>query len=189
MKLLYRSLMATLILGFILCGAYPLLVYGVGSILFHDQIRGGILFSKEGKSIGANLIGQSFTSAKYFHSRPSSAGDKGYDAANSSGSNLGPTNQKFYDALKANIDTVLKENPSLHRGQVPGDLVTGSASGLDPHISPEAALAQVDRIAAARSLDPARLREVVQAHVEGPQWGLFGDPVVNVLRLNIDLDK
>ncbi|MGZ3712896.1 MAG: potassium-transporting ATPase subunit C, partial [Bdellovibrionota bacterium] len=121
MKTLYRSFMATAILTVILCGAYPLLVYGIGSILFSDKTTGGIIF-KDGKPIGAKLIGQGFSKPEYFHGRPSAAGS-GYDAANSSGSNLGPTNQKFADGLKANVDAVLKDNPSLKKGEVPTDLV------------------------------------------------------------------
>lgn len=189
LNLFYRSFMATLILAVILCGAYPLVVYGVGSLLFHDQINGGIILGKDGKPIGAKLIGQAFSKPGYFHGRPSAAGDKGYDAANSSVSNLGPTNQKFYDTLKSNVDAVLKDNPTLKKGDIPGDLVTASGSGLDPHISPEAAEVQVGRVAQSRNLDPARVRSLVQAHTQGPQWGIFGESTVNVLELNIDLDK
>lgn len=181
--------MATLILAVLVCGAYPIVVYGVGALFFHDQANGGILYSKEGKAVGAKLIGQGFSKPEYFHPRPSAAGDKGYDAANSSGSNLGPTNQKLYDGVQANVAGVLKENPSLHSGEIPVDLVTASGSGLDPHISPQGALVQVMRVAQARKLDPDQLREIVKNHIEPPQWGIFGEPVVNVLQLNMDLDK
>src|SRR5690242_10945898 len=143
---IYRSLVATLTLGIILCGAYPLIVYGVGNIFFHENATGGII-EKEGKIVGARLIGQGFSKPEYFHGRPSAAGNQGYDASNSSGSNLGPTNQKFYDSLKGNIDQFLKENPSIKKGHVPTELVTTSGSGLDPHISPDAAFAQASRVA------------------------------------------
>ena len=188
MKTLYQSVMATLILALLLCGAYPLLVYGIGSLLFSDNSTGGILY-RDAKPVGAKLIGQSFSKPEYFHGRPSAAGEKGYDAANSSGSNLGPTNQKFVDGLKANIEAVLKENPSLKKGEVPTDLVTASGSGLDPHVSPESALVQVDRVAQARAASKESIRELVEKNIEGPQWGIFGEPVVNVLALNIAMDE
>lgn len=186
-KALYRSVIATILLGVILCGVYPLLIYGIGILFFNDNATGGIL-SVGGKPAGAKLIGQGFTQPEYFHGRPSAAGT-GYDAANSSGSNLGPTNQKFYDTVKANVAALLKENPTLKSGEVPTDLATASGSGLDPHISPESAFVQLDRVARARSVTPHQLRSVVQEHVEGPQWGIFGEPVVNVLMLNLDLDQ
>lgn len=180
--------MATLLLAVILCGAYPLIVYGIGMVLFHDNATGGIV-EFNGKVIGAKLIGQGFSKPEYFHSRPSSAGDKGYDAANSSGSNLGPTNQKFYDTLKGNVEGFLKDNPTVKKGEVPTDAVTASGSGLDPHISPENALAQAERVAQARKASVYEVRELVQKHVEGPQLGIFGEPVVNVLLLNLELDQ
>jgi K+-transporting ATPase ATPase C chain len=186
-KSIYRSVMTTIALGIILCGFYPLVVYGLGNLIFPQQASGGIIVVG-GKTVGAKLIGQGFSKPEYFHGRPSSAGDKGYDAANSSGSNLGPTNQKFYDTLKGNIDAVLKENPTLKKGEVPGDLVTSSGSGLDPHISPAAAYAQVDRVAAARHVSVESLKKLIDEKTEGAQWGLFGEPVVNVLLLNLELD-
>ena len=180
--------MATLLLGVILCGAYPLIVYGIGRIFFSDQASGGIII-RDGKPVGAKLIGQGFSRPEYFHGRPSAAGDKGYDATSSSGSNLGPTNQKFYDTLKANVEGVLKDNPTLKKGEVPTDLVTASASGLDPHISPESARVQIARVAQARRIPIDQLKSLVQEHIEGPQWGIFGESVVNVLQLNLDLDR
>lgn len=179
--------MATLALGLILCGAYPLFVYGVSQVLFHDQATGGII-EKDGKAIGAKLIGQSFSRPEYFHGRPSAAGDKGYDASNSSGSNLGPTNQKLYDTLKGNVEAFMKDNPGVKSGEVPTDAVTASGSGLDPHVSPENALVQAERVAQARKASVESVRELVQQHIEGPQLGIFGEPVVNVLSLNLDLD-
>jgi len=187
MKTIYRSVMATAIFVVLLCVAYPLLVYGVGRVLFADKASGGIIY-KDGKPIGANLIGQAFAKPEYFHGRPSAAGS-GYDATNSSGSNLGPTNQKFADGLKANVEAVLKENPTLKKGDVPTDLVTASGSGLDPHVSPASALVQVDRVAGARHVSADLVRGLVNEHVEGPQWGIFGDSVVNVLLLNLALDE
>lgn len=180
--------MATILLTIILCGVYPLVVMGIGKVLFSDNANGGIIM-KDGKPVGAKLIGQAFSKPEYFHGRPSSAGDKGYDASNSSGSNLGPTNQKFYDALKGNIETVMKENPTLKKGEIPVDLVTASGSGLDPHISPEAAIIQAERIAQARKVGVDKVKALIQDHVEGPQLGIFGESVVNVLVLNMDLDQ
>ena len=187
MSTLYRSVMATLILAVICCGIYPLVVTGIGQLLFSDNANGGIIL-KDGKPIGAKLIGQGFAKPEYFHGRPSAAGN-GYDASNSSGTNLGPTNQKQFDAVKANVEAFLKDNPSIKKGEVPADLVTASASGLDPHISPEGAMAQVERVAQARKMSPAQLRGLVQDHVEGPQWGIFGEATVNVLALNLALDQ
>ena len=178
LKLILRSTYATLILAVILCGAYPLAVTLVGSVLFHQKAQGDL-----------TLIGQSFSKPEYFHGRPSAAGTNGYDASNSSGSNLGPTNQKFADTLKSTIDSVLKENPTLKKGEVPVDLVTASGSGLDPHLSPEAALVQVDRVAETRGISVSDLHHYVDAHVETPPFGLFGESVVNVLVLNRDLDE
>jgi len=133
------------------------------------------------------LIGQSFTKPEYFHGRPSAAGNTGYDAANSGGSNLGPTNQKLVDRVKADVQKFRAENPD-YTGPIPADLLTSSGSGLDPHISPASAEAQVARVARARGATPDRIAELVAKHTEGRQWGIFGEPRVNVLLLNIDLD-
>lgn len=187
LNVLYKSTMATLLLAVILCGAYPLLVTGLGQVLFHDRANGGIL-QKEGKPIGAHLIGQGFSKPEYFHGRPSAAGS-GYDAANSSGSNLGPTNKKFQDAVKGNVENILKENPSLKMGEVPVDLVTASGSGLDPHISVEGAMVQVSRVAQARGFAVERVKQIVDEHIEGPQFGIFGESRVNVLELNLAMDE
>lgn len=186
---LYRSIMATIILAILCCGVYPLVVMGIGQALFHDKANGSLITDKDGKVIGSHLIGQAFSKPEYFHPRPSAAGDKGYDASNSSASNLGPTNQKFYDTLKGSIDQVLKDNPTLKKGDVPADLVTASASGLDPHISPEGAMVQMARVAEARKVSPDAIRNLVEEHTEGPQLGIFGEPVVNVLELNLDLNR
>jgi K+-transporting ATPase ATPase C chain len=188
LKTIIRSFVATVILAILVSGVYPLVVTGVGQLLFHGQANGGLIAGADGKIVGARLIGQGFSKPEYFHGRPSAAGDKGYDAANSNGSNLGPTNQKFYDTLKGNIDSVLKDNPSLKKGEVPVDLVTASGSGLDPHISPEAAFVQVERVSAARGMSKDLVKKLVEDHIEGPQLGLLGEAVVNVLMLNMDLD-
>ncbi len=189
-KLIYRSFVATFTLAVLLCGVYPALVTIIGNIFFHEKANGGMISNSAGKIIGAKLIGQAFTKREYFHGRPSAAGTgNGYDASNSSGSNFGPTNQKLADELKSNIDRVLMENPTLKKGEIPVDLVTSSGSGLDPHISPEAAEAQVDRVAQARGISTNELRKLVKNHTEGPQLGLFGNAVVNVLLLNIELDN
>lgn len=186
-KILYPSFITTLILAFICCGLYPLAVTGLGQLLFHSQANGSLIL-KDGKPVGSRLIGQAFSKPEYFHGRPSAAGS-GYDAASSSGSNLGPTNLKFADTLKANAEKVLKNNPSLKKGEIPVDLVTASASGLDPHISPEGAYAQVERVAKARGKSVDEMRERVRASIEPSQWGLLGEPVVNVLQLNLTLDQ
>ncbi len=180
--------MVTAIFALLLCGVYPLVVYCVGNVLFSSQASGGLI-TRNGTVVGARLIGQSFSKPEYFHGRPSAAGDKGYDAANSSGSNLGPTNPKFYDTLKGNVETFLKENPSIKKGEVPTDIVTASGSGLDPHISPEAAYAQAKRVAEARKMNNDQVKAIIQAHVEGPQLGFLGESVVNVLALNLELDE
>jgi K+-transporting ATPase ATPase C chain len=193
LKSFYKSVIATIVLAVLLCGVYPLVVTGIGKLLFPSQASGGLITLSDGhgndRVVGAKLIGQAFTKPEYFHGRPSSAGDKGYDAANSSGSNLGPTNQKFYDTLKGNIDAFLKDNPTVQKGQVPTDIVTASASGLDPHISPEAAKAQIDRVAKARGIAADEVAKLVETHTQGPELGFLGEPVVNVLLLNLDLDR
>jgi K+-transporting ATPase ATPase C chain len=186
LKSLYRSIVATVALVVLLCVVYPVGVWAVGNLLFPGKASGSLV-ERGTKVVGSRLIGQGFTKPEYFHGRPSAAGN-GYDAANSSGSNLGPTNQKFLDGLQGNVDAFLKENPSVKKGEVPTQLVTASGSGLDPHVSPEAALVQVDRVAKARNASPDAIRALVDEHTEGPQWGIFGDAVVNVLELNLALD-
>jgi K+-transporting ATPase ATPase C chain len=183
---LYRSIVVTVLLALILCGAYPVAVWGVGQLFFKSNANGGLLL-KDGQPIGVELIGQNFSRPEYFHPRPSAAGN-GYDAANSSGSNLGPTNPKFIDGLKANIKKVMDENPGVRAEQIPVDLVTASGSGLDPHISPAGALIQVERVAKARSLSITQVKDLIGENTDGPQWGVLGDPGVNVLKLNYALD-
>ena len=174
------TIVTTLLLGIV----YPLAVTGLAQVLFRDQANGQLI-ERNGQVIGSRIIGQAFSSPGYFHGRPSAAG-AGYDAANSAGTNLGPTNKKLIDAVTANVDAAKKENPAA---AVPIDLVTSSASGLDPHISPAAALFQVPRVARERLSSEDDIRAVVAAHTEGRQWGFLGEPRVNVLLLNLALDE
>jgi K+-transporting ATPase ATPase C chain len=173
------TIVTTLLLGL----AYPLVVTGLAQILFPNQANGQLI-ERNGKVVGSRIIGQSFSSPGYFRSRPSAAGT-GYDPLNSGGTNLGPTNKKLVDAVKAAVDAAKKENPST---PVPIDLVTSSASGLDPHISPAAAAFQIPRIARERGMSDADVHRLVEAHTQGRQLGFFGEPVVNVLELNLALD-
>jgi K+-transporting ATPase ATPase C chain len=173
------TIVTTLLLGV----AYPLAVTGLAQVLFRDKANGQLL-ERDGKVIGSRIIGQAFSSPGYFRSRPSAAGT-GYDAANSSGTNLGPTNKKLVDAVKTAADAAKQENPGT---PVPIDLVTSSASGLDPHISPAAAAFQVPRVARERGVPEADVRQLVDAHAEGRQLGFLGELVVNVLELNLALD-
>jgi K+-transporting ATPase ATPase C chain len=162
---------------------YPLVVTGVAQVLFPDKANGQLI-DQNGKIVGSRIIGQAFSSPGYFRSRPSAAGT-GYDAANSAGTNLGPTNKKLIDAVQAAAESARKENPGT---PVPVDLVTSSASGLDPHISPAAADFQVPRVARERGIAEADVQRMVEAHSSGRQLGFLGEPRVNVLELNLALD-
>lgn len=174
------TVVTTLVFGFI----YPMVVTGLAQLILPNKANGQLIM-KEGKIIGSRLIGQGFTGPQYFHSRPSAAGN-GYDAANSAGSNLGPTNQKLLERVKGDVFAAQAENPTA---AVPIDMVTTSASGFDPHITPANAEFQLPRIATARGVSIDQLRPVVAKHLEARTWGVLGEARVNVLELNLELDE
>jgi K+-transporting ATPase ATPase C chain len=186
---LRRAAFATLALAVVCCGLYPLVVFGIGQVLFHDKANGSLIYDSAGGVLGSRLIGQPFAADKYFHPRPSSAGNgNGYDPTSSGGSNLGPTSQKLRDAIAQNLADYCSQNGLATNAPVPADAVTGSGSGLDPHISSENARLQADRVAKARSLTLEHVRDLIQQNTDPVSLGILGDPGVNVLRLNLALD-
>ena len=186
MKNLVTAVLMTIVTTILFGLIYPLVVTGLAQVIFPENANGQLLKRSDGTVVGSRLIGQPFSSPGYFQSRPSAAGTSGYDAGASSGSNLGPTNQKLIDRVKADVERLQAENPGK---AVSIDLVTTSGSGLDPHISPAAAEFQVLRVARERGMSEDELRKMVAAHTAGRQFGFLGEPTVNVLELNLDLEK
>jgi K+-transporting ATPase ATPase C chain len=182
------AVFATLVLAFICCGVYPLVVFGISQTFFRGKANGSLIVDANGMVHGSKLLAQGFTADKYFHPRPSAAGN-GYDAASSSGSNLGPTSQKLNDAIKDRVAAYRKENGLSETEPVPADAVTASGSGLDPQISLRNAELQTPRVAKARGLSEEKVRELVQQNTDGRDLGVLGDPGVNVLELNLALDS
>jgi K+-transporting ATPase ATPase C chain len=179
---------ATLVLAVVCCGIYPLLVYGIAQVAFPHQANGSLIVTRDGAIRGSELLGQNFADAKYFHPRPSAAGN-GYDAANSGGSNFGPTAQKLSDAIKDRIAAYRAENGLKESAAVPADAVTASGSGLDPHISVRNAELQTARVAKARHIDEDRVRELIKQNTDSATWEILGEAGVNVLKLNLALDN
>jgi potassium-transporting ATPase KdpC subunit len=181
------SLVATALLALLLCGVYPVVVWGIAQGLFPHKANGSLI-TRDGKIIGSELLAQQFSTAKYFHPRPSAAGEIGYDAASSGGSNLGPTSRKLIESVKGRIATYRLENGLPPAAAIPADAVTASASGLDPHISMKNALLQAPRVAKERGLSEKVVIKAIAAHSGDRDLGVFGEPRVNVLKLNLALD-
>jgi len=180
-----RATAVTLLLTGIL---YPAVITGVAQVVFSSAANGGVVNDDRGRPVGSELIAQAFTRPGYFQPRPSAAGEKGFDATSSGGSNLGPTSKKLRERATAEVERLERENPSAP-GPVPAELISASGSGLDPHLSPEAAQWQVPRIASARGIAPDRIRNLIESETEGRTFGFLGEPRVNVLQLNLALDK
>lgn len=191
MKLLSEirpAIVSTVVLAIVCCGFYPLAVTGISKLAFAKKANGSLIVDQNGTIVGSALLGQNFSGERYFHPRPSAAGANGYDAASSSGSNLGPTSQKLADQIKERIATYRTTNGLADDQQVPADAVTASGSGLDPHISAANAQLQVARVAKARGLDPQKVKEVIAANTDPASLGLLGVDGVNVLKLNLALN-
>src|SRR5262249_15059513 len=185
MKNLVTAILMTIVTTVLLGLIYPLVVTGIAQVIFHDKANGQLI-ERNGQVIGSRIIGQPFTSPGYFRSRPSAAGANGYDAAGSAGAKYGPTNKKVIDRIKADTEKLQAGKPGK---PLPVDMVTTSASGLDPHISPAAAEFQIPRVAKERGISEDEVRQLVMAHTSGRQFGFLGEPVVNVMELNLDLDS
>jgi K+-transporting ATPase ATPase C chain len=178
------TIVLTLLTGIV----YPAAMVGLAHLLFPPQAEGSLIF-RDGQVVGSALIGQNFSSSRYFHPRPSAAGDKGYDAANSSGSNLGPTNKTLIETVRSRASTLREHEPGINHGAIPVDMITASGSGLDPEITPAAAEIQVPRVAKTRGLSEVAVRSLVSAYTRGRTLGVLGEPGVNVLELNLALDN
>jgi len=182
-----RSIVLTIIAAVVLCGIYPVVVWAIGQAVFPYQANGSLIKGKDGTILGSEMIGQNFSDDQYFNSRPSAAGT-GYDATSSGGTNLGPTSQKLHDSIKAAVDAYRKQNGLAADAPVPADAVTSSASGLDPDISVKNAMLQIARVAKTRKMSTDAVTALVQKYTEGRDFGVFGEPRVNVLKLNLALD-
>jgi potassium-transporting ATPase KdpC subunit len=188
-KEILTAIRATFLFAVILCGIFPLIIFGAGQLFFPRQANGSLIESRDRRIIGSELLGQNFAGAKYFHPRPSAAGANGYDAASSTGSNLGPTSQKLIDAVKQRVENYRAENELTADALVPGDAVTASGSGLDPHISLQNAALQAPRVAKERSLSLDAVHAQIAKATDDRSLGILGEPGVNVLKLNIALDS
>ncbi|HKR53742.1 MAG TPA: K(+)-transporting ATPase subunit C [Chthoniobacterales bacterium] len=182
------AILATLVLAVVCSGLYPLVVFGISQVFFRDKANGSLIVDRDGTVRGSKLLGQNFSDAKYFHPRPSAAGN-GYDASNSGASNLGPTSEKLKNAINDRIEAYRKENNLEANTAVPADAVTTSGSGLDPHISVHNAELQTPRVAKTRALSEDKVRELVRQNTEGPDLGFLGDVGVNVVTTNRALDQ
>jgi K+-transporting ATPase ATPase C chain len=182
------AVVSTLVLAVVCCGIYPLIVFGITQMFFREKANGSLIVGPDGAVRGSKLLGQGFTDPKYFHPRPSAAGN-GYDAASSGGSNLGPTSQKLNDVIKDRIAAYRSENGLRESASVPADAVTASSSGLDPDIGLQNAELQIPRVAKARGIVEEKLRELVRQNTDGRDLGVFGESGVNVLQLNRALDQ
>jgi K+-transporting ATPase ATPase C chain len=188
MRTLLTAIRVTLVTLVLTGLVYPLVTTGLAAVLFPQKAEGSLVTDDRGRVVGSELIGQTFAKPFYFQSRPSAAGGQGYDALASGGSNLGVTSKKLRSRIDADFARVQAENPGAH-GPMPLDLLTASGSGLDPHLSPEGALWQVERVARTRGVEPGRVRDLVESHIEGRELGVLGEPRVNVLEINLALDR
>jgi K+-transporting ATPase ATPase C chain len=187
LKELRPSIVVTLVMAVVLCGLYPLAVFGLGQLFFRDKANGSLIVDKTGAVRGSELLGQQFTGEKYFHTRPSAAGN-GYDASSSGGSNLGPTSKKLADSIAQNVTDYRTQNNLATNAPVPADAVTASSSGVDPHISPRNAELQAPRVAKSRGLALDKVQALIAKYTDPASLGFLGEPGVNVLRLNLALD-
>jgi len=187
MRSMMIAIKMTIVLTVLLGIVYPLAMVGLGRVFFSSQAEGSLIY-RNGAPVGSSLIGQNFKAPGYFRSRPSAAGNNGYDPTSSGGSNLGPTNKSFIDSVKQRLKSVLEENPGVQPQQVPVDMVTASGSGLDAEISPAAAEIQVQRVAKARGISEDAVRALISSHTRGRWAGFLGEPGVNVVELNLALD-